>query len=81
MTYGGGEGSSLTSEAKPDPPRPLQASGRVAGPRFPLLFSPRWVLTHQRKAVRIQRARGPPPTAPPSPPLATLWNGLSDQGT
>lgn len=75
--WGGGAHFDLRGKARTLPnlsrlPREFQAPH--------LLFSPRWVLTHQRKAVRIQRASGPHPTAPPSPPLATLWNGLSDQG-
>lgn len=71
---------SFTPEAKPEPSQ-TSPGFRILELTFLLLFSPRWVPTHQRKAVRIQRASGPHPTASPSPPWATLWHGLSDQGS
>lgn len=58
VTYGE---RSFTQRQSQNPPKPLQASERILDtpPPFLLLFSPRWVLTHQRNAVRIQRASGP----------------------
>lgn len=77
-------GSALPTQRKSQSsPKRLRASERILDPTFLLSFRLRWVSTHQRNAVRIQRAReSPHPPSPPTlpPPSATLWNGLSDQG-
>lgn len=70
----------LTPEEKPEPSQAAPGPRENFRPHISFIGQAQMGVNPPKKCSENPRARGYPPPPPSSLPLATLGNGLSDQG-